>query len=467
MVRVSDPVSSSGLSEQKAEGLQQPPVTQDTFPETLSDAEVRRLEALHRLQLLDTSPEPSFDRLVRLAARLLDTPIALITLVDRDRQWFKAKVGLDIDQTGREIAFCSHAIESHQVGPFVIEDATVDRRFADNPLVTGAPFIRFYAGAPLHTSAGERIGTLCVIGRQPRQISEADQQVLGDLAVLVEDLVVRHELQTTLETLRAAKARDVVLRETIRDGIVIHDAYGEIVDWNSAAEALLDLTADELAHRTARRPSWNALRADGSPWPSEDHPALEAIRTAAAVRGVTMGIRCDQVGTRWLRIDSTPIIETDGTVTGAVTTLADITGPRRREQATGDAISPIDARREETGPADDVAALTAALERYGRSLDDTAGTLASDRRAVEALLVEIAVPGALRTFLTTADLNGGRPTLTQSIAQLEESRRTARYHLFSALLAEGASIGEIGRIWNISRQLASRILREGKAADPA
>ncbi|GAA4426917.1 PAS domain S-box protein [Acidovorax lacteus] len=153
-------------------------MTAAPFPHQETD----RLQALHALQLLDTAPEPAFDALTRLAASVLQVPIAAVSLVDLHRQWFKSQLGLDVSETPRDAAFCAHAILGD--GPLVISDAQQDPRFADNPLVTGAPHIRAYAGVPLRTSDGMAIGTLCAIDRRPRQFSPEQLQQLRDLAVL-------------------------------------------------------------------------------------------------------------------------------------------------------------------------------------------------------------------------------------------------------------------------------------------
>ena len=134
-------------------------------PASQDAAEERRLASLYSFGILDTPAEEKFDRIVRMAARLFGSPIALISLVDRNRQWFKAAVGIDAKETPRAIAFCSHAVKQRDV--FVVPDALADPRFADNPLVTGEPHIRFYAGAPLVSSEGEALGTVCLIDRQP------------------------------------------------------------------------------------------------------------------------------------------------------------------------------------------------------------------------------------------------------------------------------------------------------------
>lgn len=148
--------------------------------------EAKRISELYMYGILDTGFEERFDRLTRIAAAVFDTPIALISLVDSDRQWFKSSFGLDTRQTARDIAFCAHAIRNDEV--MIVPDATRDPRFVQNPLVTAAPNIRFYAGAPLITGNNHALGTLCVIDRQPRAaFKKADQKVLKDLADTVMD----------------------------------------------------------------------------------------------------------------------------------------------------------------------------------------------------------------------------------------------------------------------------------------
>lgn len=147
--------------------------------------ELLRLETLRNLKILDTDPEERFDRVTRLAKRIFETPIALVSLVDNDRQWFKSVQGLDVRETSREISFCGHAIIGDEV--LVINDTKKDERFADNPLVTSDPNIRFYAGYPLNAPDGSKVGTLCVIDREPREITAADIGLLRELGQLVEE----------------------------------------------------------------------------------------------------------------------------------------------------------------------------------------------------------------------------------------------------------------------------------------
>ncbi|GAA2983329.1 GAF domain-containing protein [Actinokineospora diospyrosa] len=148
------------------------------------DSEIQRLAAVKALRLLDTPREERFDRITRLTQRLLDVPIALVSLVDVDRQWFKSCVGLDAEQTHRSVSFCSHAIAEPTL--MEIPDATADPRFADNPHVVGDPHIRFYAGQPIAGPSGHLVGTLCVVDMVVRHLDDAERELLRDLAAWVE-----------------------------------------------------------------------------------------------------------------------------------------------------------------------------------------------------------------------------------------------------------------------------------------
>jgi len=150
--------------------------------------EAQRLAEVQALGLLDTPPEERFDRIVDLASKVFDVPIAYIALIDADRQWLKAQCGLTIDETGRDISFCGHAIAQH--GPLIVPDTLRDQRFADNPLVTSEPYVRFYAGYPLRGPNGPNVGTLCLADQQPRRLSARQRKVFDRLAAIAE-----HELQ--------------------------------------------------------------------------------------------------------------------------------------------------------------------------------------------------------------------------------------------------------------------------------
>jgi len=163
--------------------------------------EVDRLRALRSYKILDTQPEKLFDELTQLAALICGVPISLISLLDTDRQWFKSRFGLDVKETPRAQAFCTHAIMQPEM--FVVPDAAKDERFAQNPLVTGDLHIRFYAGAPLATRDGHLLGTLCVIDHQPHTLTDAQTKALEILSRLV---VANFELRRDLQELKDALA---------------------------------------------------------------------------------------------------------------------------------------------------------------------------------------------------------------------------------------------------------------------
>ncbi|WP_423370845.1 diguanylate cyclase domain-containing protein [Burkholderia sp. LMG 32019] len=167
--------------------------------------EAARLDTLHSLSILDTPPEERFDRLTRLARRLFDVPIALVSLVDDDRQWFKSHAGLEVTQTSRDVSFCSHALLAGNT--MVIQDALNDNRFHDNPLVTGAPGIRFYAGRPLAAPNGAPIGTLCLIDTRPRSLEPDELALLGDLAHMTEREIAALHFATTDELTQLTNRR--------------------------------------------------------------------------------------------------------------------------------------------------------------------------------------------------------------------------------------------------------------------
>jgi CheY-like chemotaxis protein len=154
--------------------------------ENPDDKELQRLSVLQGLQIMDTPAEPALDAITRLASTICETPIALISLVDGKRQWFKSVQGLKVRETPREHAFCAHAIE--QASMLQVPDASLDSRFSSNPLVTGEPYIRFYAGQPISVN-GHRMGTLCVIDRTQRSLSLAQQRSLIDLALIAQTLI--------------------------------------------------------------------------------------------------------------------------------------------------------------------------------------------------------------------------------------------------------------------------------------
>lgn len=208
--------------------------------------ETARISALADFHLMDTPPEEQLDRLAELAAHLFKVPTVLISLIGSDRQFFKARVGFDLCETSREISFCAHAILQDDI--LFIPDALKDKRFAQNPLVLGPPFIRFYAGKPLITTTGERIGTICLIDTRPRQdFTAEDRDHLCDIAALIMDRMELRRLEIARDI---SQNRFENIASTSPDAIICYNDREDITFWNKAAEKLFGYTAEEAEAQT-------------------------------------------------------------------------------------------------------------------------------------------------------------------------------------------------------------------------
>ncbi len=205
--------------------------------------EAKRLKVLWQYDVLDTVPEEIFDDLTELAARICEAPIALISLVDEDRQWFKAKVGVKVSETSRDVSFCAHAIMGD--GLFIVPDAAKDERFKANPLVTAEPNVRFYAGAPLVTPDGHALGTLCVLDKVPRELRPEQKEALRLLA---------HHIMTQLELRRHAKELTRVRAVSDRAKGNLEAARAEI------ARLKRELASGKVRPHRARRKAAKAAR---------------------------------------------------------------------------------------------------------------------------------------------------------------------------------------------------------------
>ena len=215
-------------------------------PAPIPPDESARLAELRDYAILDTPPEQAFDDLTALASSIAGTPMALISLIDDGRQWFKSRIGIDAPETPREISFCAHAILDSRT--FVVEDATRDARFAGNPDVIGGPEIRFYAGAPLETQAGHRIGTLCVVDRQPRTLSAEDEEALR---IIARQVIVQLELRKAgLELRRQSERLAAVSR--MKDefvSVVSHELRTPLTAIKGSLQLLVDGDIDDASDR--------------------------------------------------------------------------------------------------------------------------------------------------------------------------------------------------------------------------
>jgi two-component system, sensor histidine kinase len=291
--------------------------------------EEKRLRALQALSILDTDEEKEFQDIVEIASEVCDTPISLISLVDGQRQWFKARVGLKANETHRDLALCAHAIHGRDL--FEIPDADADPRFSDNPLVTGAPFVKFYAGFPIY-SENMPIGTVCVIDNRSRKLSERQRHILERLSRQVARLLELRLKNQALERVNSDLTYCRIALENMNEGVVLQDSQGVIRQFNPASLRILSLSEDQLFGRTSMDPNWKCVREDGSPFPGEEHPAMVTIASGAAQNDVIMGVQTLTDGLKWIRVNSRPVrFGRESKGFSAVTTFADITGEKKNQ----------------------------------------------------------------------------------------------------------------------------------------
>jgi signal transduction histidine kinase/PAS domain-containing protein/ActR/RegA family two-component response regulator len=292
-------------------------------PAPIPPDDAERVAALRRLRLLDTPPEPAFDRITRAVARMMDVPTALVTLVDAERQWFKSRVGLDAAETPRDVSFCAHVVARRE--PMVVLDTHKDTVFADHPAVTQPPRVRFYAGAPLITSDGYALGTLCAVDYAPRvQFSDSDRQRLIDLAGAVVDAIEARAVSSFL------RAQTVLLQTTVDavgDGICAFDANLKLVAGNRRFLTLLDLP-DRLGRKGADFADLIRHLAERGEYGPGDAEAQVAERVAIARRWQPRQLERRFRNGRVIEIHSVPL--PGG---GMVNTYSDVTETRRRTEA--------------------------------------------------------------------------------------------------------------------------------------
>ena len=240
--------------------------------------EADRLVALQDLAILDTFPEAEFDEITFIASQICGTPMALVSLLDGTRQWFKSKIGIEASETSKDIAFCAHAILADEM--FIVKDATSDERFHDNPLVTGEASIRFYAGLPLRAPGSNLpIGTLCIIDTKPRDLTASQKQALTGLSNQVNRLLELRSQNLALVKIKEKLALQNTAFENMTDGVVIRDKNGAVIDFNNAALIGLGQTAAQLEGKISLEPSYRIIQEDGVDFNVTEHPALLALKT--------------------------------------------------------------------------------------------------------------------------------------------------------------------------------------------
>jgi PAS domain S-box-containing protein len=293
------------------------------IPSTVARNESERLEALRGYEILDTEPEQKFDDLTLLAKFICDTPIALITFVDEDRQWFKSKIGLSAAQTPRTVSFCSHAILEE--GVMVVRDASVDERFADNPLVTGDPGVRFYAGAPLVAPTGHALGALCVIDRVPRELTSSQYEALRALA---RQVVAQLELRRRLKQEREEAREAIEERDTTLHLIV---AQMPAVLWSTDRDLRLTSSDGAALRYLGQKPNQlvGVTLFDLFQTTDPELPPLVAHRKALLGESVSFDFEWSG---RTYASHCEPLRNPDGTIKGVIGVALDITRQKRTER---------------------------------------------------------------------------------------------------------------------------------------
>lgn len=303
------------------------------IPPPIPVDEAERIAELHNLRILDTPPEERFDRITRIATRLFDVPIALITLVDSTRQWFKSCQGITERETPREVSFCGHAILEDRI--MFIPDSLKDPRFADNPFVTAEGGVRFYAGSPLYGPGGRKIGTICIADRKPRDFTESELKQLTDLSSwasleLTAAVYLQHEIKTKTEELQEKELTFFRFMERLPVGVFVINNAGKPYYANETAMQLLgkgigkNVEADQLADVYQVY-----MAGTDQEYPLEKLPILRALGGLATEAEDVEIHRPD--GILSIQVWATPIINKHGNITHAVAAFQDIT-PRKNAE---------------------------------------------------------------------------------------------------------------------------------------
>jgi len=293
------------------------------FPAPLAANESERLAALHALHILDTEPDPAFDQITELASELCDCPIALVSLVDENRQWFKSRHGLQIHESDRDLSFCAHAILQNDI--FEVPNALEDDRFADHPLVIGEPFVHFYAGVPLIDEQGHAVGTLCIIDSKPKKLTQQQRSVLRKLANQVNAL-----LAARIDRLQAIAQEHTLalLLDAMPNAVVACNAEGKLTQFNELAQAWHG--ADVKAISPDKWPEYFDLY-----HVEEDRHLLThevpLLRTwqGHVVENVEIKICAKHQAPRWVNCNGRQLHAPNGDLLGAIVVMNDITRERQ------------------------------------------------------------------------------------------------------------------------------------------
>ncbi len=300
----------------------------------MNSLESTRINKLHELDLMNKASEPAFNSIIQLAKEHFDVPISLFSIIDEEKQWFKAKVGLDINETERDVSFCNQTIKSDKL--LIIEDATKDKRFCHNPYVLDETNIRFYAGAPISID-NFNIGTICIIDTKPRSFSHNDANYLSLLARNIENciklmILSKQEAQYQNKIKESAhndKRAELIL-QTMHDGLVLQNAQGKIIFSNPRACEILGYSSDELLNASSKDDNWDAVNEDGKEISWREHPSMKCLHSNKPVKDEILGVKRPDGERIWLLVSAKPLeLDDESVPQHVVVSFVDITSEKK------------------------------------------------------------------------------------------------------------------------------------------